>query len=71
MEKQELKKLDFNKTEYEYFINNCCFTERQLDILALKRKGKSHIEISLKLFISEATVKRELKEIRRKILKEI
>lgn len=69
LEKAELKNLDFNKTEYEYFIENCNFTDRQKDILDLRRKGKTYIEISMKLFISEATVKREIKKIKHKILK--
>ena len=69
IEKAELKNLDFNKKEYEYFIENCNFTERQLEIFDLRRKGKSIIEISLKLNMSEATVNRELKKIKHKILK--
>lgn len=69
IEKAELKNLDFNKKEYEYFIENCNFTERQLEIFDLRRKGKTIIEISLKLNMSEATVNRELKKIKHKILK--
>lgn len=64
-----LKNLDFNKNEYDFFLNNCCFTDRQIDIINLKRKGKSIVQISLELFISESTVKRELSKIRYKILK--
>lgn len=69
IEKAELKNLDFNKKEYEYFIENCNFTDRQLEIFDLRRKGKTIIEISLKLNMSEATVNRELKKIKHKILK--
>lgn len=69
LEKAELKNLDFSKSEYEYFIENCNFTDRQKDILDLRRKGKTYVEISMKLFISEATVKREIKRIKHKILK--
>lgn len=69
IEKAELKNLDFNKKEYEYFIENCNFTDRQLEIFYLRRKGKTIIEISLKLNMSEATVNRELKKIKHKILK--
>ena len=35
LEKEELKRLDFNKREYDYFIENCNFTDRQLEILNL------------------------------------
>lgn len=68
---QELKKLDFNKAEYEYFIENCNFTDRQKEILDLRRKGKSIVEITFIVHLSESTVFRELKRIKKKILKEI
>ena len=69
LNQQELKKLDFNKAEYEYFIENCNFTDRQLEILDLRRKGKSIIEISLEINLSESTINREIKTIKRKIFK--
>ena len=66
-----LKRLDFNKSEYEYFIENCNFTDRQIEILNMRRKGLSIIQISMELFISERTINREIKSIKNKILKEI
>lgn len=69
LENQELKKLDFNKAEYEYFMENCNFTDRQKQILDLRRKGLSIISISMRLYLSERTVSREIKRIKRKILK--
>ena len=62
---------DFLESEYEMFYNNCNFTDRQVEILNLRRKGKSIIEISLTTNISEATVNRELKKIKKKILRVI
>lgn len=62
---------DFLESEYEMFYNNCNFTDRQIEILNLRRKGKSIIEISLTTNISEATVNRELKKIKKKILRVI
>jgi len=67
----ELKKLDFNKSEYEFFMENCNFTERQKEILDLRRKGFSILSISCKIFVSERTVNREIKKIKNKILKVI
>lgn len=67
----ELKSLDFNKAEYDYFIENCNFTDRQKEILDLRRKGSSIISISLKLYLSERTINREIKKIKNKILKVI
>lgn len=62
---------DFLNSEYEMFYRECNFTDRQHDILELRRKGKSIIEISIKIHISEATVNREIKKIKKKILKVI
>lgn len=68
---EELKRLDFNKSEYEFFMENCNFTERQKEILDLRRKGFSILSISCKIFVSERTVNREIKRIKNKILKVI
>lgn len=62
---------DFLESEYKMFYNNCNFIDRQIEILNLRRKGKSIIEISLTTNISEATVNRELKKIKKKILRVI
>lgn len=69
LNQQELKKLDFNKAEYEYFIENCNFTDRQKEILDLRRKGTSIIEITFITNLSESTINREIKTIKRKIFK--
>lgn len=71
LEQDELKKLDFNKFEYDYFIENCNFSDRQKEILNLRRKGKSITAISLELYLSERTVNREIKRIKHKIYKVI
>lgn len=60
---------DFLESEYQKFYNECNFTDRQMEILMLRRKGKSITEISLNLNMSEATVSREIKKIKKKILK--
>ena len=69
LKQEELKRLDFNKSEYEYFIENCGFTDRQKEILNLRRRGKSIIEISFEIHLSERTINREIKRIKSKILK--
>ena len=69
LQKEELKRLDFNKKEYEYFIENCNFTDRQKEILDLRRKGKSIVEISLKIQVSTRTVDREIRKIKNKIIR--
>ena len=69
MEKEELKKLDFNKSEYDYILENCNFTDRQKQIFELRRSGKSIIEISFIIPASTRTVDREIRKIKNKILK--
>jgi len=69
--KEEAKKFDFNKNEYDYFIENCNFTDRQKNILDMRRKGCSIVQISLDLYLSERTINREIKSIKRKIFKAI
>ena len=71
LEKEELKRLDFNKAEYEYFMENCNFTDRQKQILDLRRKGLSIVSISMRLYLSERTINTEIKRIKHKILKVI
>ena len=66
---EELKKLDFNKSEYDYFVGNCNFSERQKEILDLRRKGKSIVAISIETYLSERTINREIKKIKHKIYK--
>lgn len=70
---KDLKGLDFNKAEYEYFLENCNFTDRQKEILNLRRRGMSIIEISMYegeyLPTSPSTVDREIRKIKNKILK--
>lgn len=72
---KDLKKLDFNKFEYEYFLENCNFTDRQREIFNLRRRGLSIIEISMYegkfLPTSTSTVDREIQKIKNKILKVI
>ena len=62
---------DFLESEYQMFYNNCNFTDRQIEILNMRRKGKSIVEISMTLCMGEATVSRELKKIKNKILRVI
>lgn len=70
LEKEEKHKLtDFTKQDYDYFCNNCMFSELQEQILADRIKDNSIIEISMKYSISTAKVNRELKKIKDKIKK--
>lgn len=69
--KENLKRLDFNKLEYDYILENCNFTDRQKKILDLRRRGYSIVAISLETYLSERTINREIKQIKNKILEVI
>lgn len=64
-------KFDFTLKEYEYFCKECMFSEEQEQILKLRIKGKSIVAISMELHTSTATVSREIRKIKKKILKVI
>jgi len=64
-------KFDFTLKEYEYFCRECMFSEIQEEILRRRIKGESNIKISMELCISTATLSREIKKIKKKILKVI
>lgn len=69
--KEKDVKFDFTLKEYEYFCEQCLFTELQEKILKLKIKRKSNIEITMELNISESTLTREVRKIKFKIFKVI
>lgn len=64
-------KLDFYPEEWRTFIRECDFTELELNIIDLTRKGWYIADIAQELFVSERTVKRRRKSIADKILHHI
>ncbi len=64
-------RFDFTRTEYDYLKQELMLNDELSEILELKIKGYSIVEISMKLNISTATVSRRLKEIKGKIKKVI
>lgn len=66
------KKLDFTKPELNYILENANFTEEQEQIFKMLtgRQGRqSIVNISIKMHMSESTVKRRIKQIKNKILR--
>ena len=63
-------KYDFSSAEYQKYLSNCPFTDEELKIFEMKRKGKSVVEMSLALNLSERTVARRMDCISHKIQKE-
>ena len=62
-------KTEFTEPECDYFRRMCNFTEDERAVFDLRVKGKSIIEISMKLPMAERTVNRRIKDIKRKIHK--
>lgn len=61
-------KIDFYPEEWEEFIENCDFTEEELEVIRLTRLGYYIQAIALKMNLSDSTIKRRRKSIVRKIL---
>ena len=66
-----LNKFDFTRTEYEYFLAECPFTDEEKQVFDLRRNGKSIVQISFELNMSESTVSRRIKSITKKVKKVI
>ena len=65
-------KFDFIKPELDYILENANFTEEQEQIFKMltSRQGRqSIVSISMKMNMSESTVKRRIKQIKNKILR--
>lgn len=56
------------KSEINYYIKEYNFTDEELRIFMMLSKGKSIIEISEKLSVSESTVNRRVKSIMSKVM---
>lgn len=64
-------KLDFTKKEVNYFKDNCYFSDDEEQILELRLRNKSIVEIMDIMKMNESTVNRRIKSIKKKIMKSI
>lgn len=62
---------DFSYDEYNRFLERCPFSDEEKKILEMKRRGESNIYIAYNLHISDSTVLRRLRSIKKKISREI
>ncbi len=60
---------DFTRDEYEMLKDKLMLNEELSQILEMKIKGYSIVQMSIKLNLSESTVNRRVKELKRKIRK--
>lgn len=66
-----MTKFEFTKNEFEVLKDKCMFNEELSKIFEYRIKNYSITEIALKLNLSESTVSRRIKEIKKKIMKVI
>lgn len=64
-------KTEFTEPECERFRRECNFTDDEMSVFNLRVKNRSIVEIQSALNMSEATVNRRIRNIKRKIYKVI
>ena len=64
-----MMKFDFTKDEYEMLRDRLMLNDELATIFEMKIRGYSIVEMSMKLNMSESTIKRRVKEIRNKLEK--
>ena len=57
----------FTKPELDTFRKECNFTDLEMECFNLKAKGKTNVELSMKLNICDSTVSSTMKSVRAKI----
>lgn len=62
-------KKEFTRLECERFRRDCNFTEEELAVFDLAVQNKSNLYIGQKLGMSQTTVSRQIRAIKRKIIK--
>lgn len=62
-------KTEFTEIECDRFRRDCNFTPDELNVFNLRVKDHSIIEICMTLQMSESTVNRRIRNIKRKIVK--
>ena len=60
--------LQFPAKILTYYISECGFTDEEIEVLRLRARGKSIVQIAIELSLSEATVSRRIRSIKDKIM---
>lgn len=60
-------KIELNKKEYEKLVNDLMLNEELAKILEMRIKGMSITQMALALNLSEPTISRRIKELKKKI----
>lgn len=62
-------KLEFTKFEFDYFVENCGFTDTELKVFMYRRRGWDIASIATEMDYSERTIKRYICKISCKIMR--
>ena len=62
-------KLEFLEFEWKEFVDNCAFTDDELEIIPYLKRGIYLYSIAQRLNVSEKTVQRRKKSIENKMIK--
>jgi DNA-binding NarL/FixJ family response regulator len=62
-------KLEFLESEWKEFIENCAFTDDELEVIPYLKRGMYQYSIAQRLNVSEKTVQRRKKSIESKMIK--
>lgn len=58
---------EFNKKDYEYFVEQCMLDEEYAKLLEMKIKGYTRTKMALELNVSEPTLDVMIKKLKNKI----
>lgn len=64
-----MKICNFVEWELQKFRDECNFTDRELEYFNLKAKDKTNVQISIAMCLSESSVEKLGKKVRKKMLK--
>lgn len=62
---------DFVESELQHFRNECNFTEEELQYFNLRSKGRSNVEISIIMCVSESKVSKLARKVKAKMIRVI
>ena len=72
LEEKDVNKFDFTTFELNYIIKNANFNDFQLEVfkrLTDKHGRQTIVKMAIELHTSESTIKRNIKQIKKKILR--
>ena len=69
MQRSDIMKFEFTKSEYEHLKEELMLNEEMAKILEMKIKGESNTKMAYALNISERTLSRRIKTLKKKIMK--